>query len=79
MNLTPRVLTPRVLAQACGVTRQTIIALEAGRYAPSLELAFHIRSESGSKTCFDGSKDDELEVRRRRCTTALHDPKPAAW
>ena len=25
-----------------------------------------------------GSKDDELEVRRRRCTTALHDPNLAA-
>ena len=25
-----------------GVTRQTIIALEGGRYAPSLELAFRI-------------------------------------
>ena len=28
-------LTQQALADACGVTRQTIIALEAGRYAPS--------------------------------------------
>ena len=35
------------LAQACGVTRQTIIALEAGRYAPSLELAFRIARAFG--------------------------------
>ena len=35
-------MTQEALAQACGVTRQTIIALEAGRYAPSLELAFRI-------------------------------------
>ena len=35
-------LTQEALASACGVTRQTIIALEAGRYAPSLELAFRI-------------------------------------
>ena len=35
-------LTQQALADACGVTRQTIIALEAGRYAPSLELAFRI-------------------------------------
>lgn len=35
-------MTQEALAQACGVTRQTIIALEAGRYAPSLELAFKI-------------------------------------
>lgn len=35
-------MTQETLARACGVTRQTIIALEAGRYAPSLELAFRI-------------------------------------
>jgi putative transcriptional regulator len=35
-------MTQEALAQACGVTRQTVIALEAGRYAPSLELAFRI-------------------------------------
>lgn len=35
-------MTQEVLARACGVTRQTIIALEAGKYAPSLELAFRI-------------------------------------
>ena len=35
-------MTQQALADACGVTRQTIIALEAGQYAPSLELAFRI-------------------------------------
>lgn len=35
-------MTQQALADACRVTRQTIIALEAGRYAPSLELAFRI-------------------------------------
>lgn len=35
-------LTQEALAKSVGVTRQTIIALEAGRYAPSLELAFRI-------------------------------------
>ena len=35
-------MTQQALADACGVTRQTIIALEAERYAPSLELAFRI-------------------------------------
>lgn len=35
-------MTQQALADACGVTRQTIIALEAGRYAPSLDLAFRI-------------------------------------
>ena len=35
-------MTQEALAKSVGVTRQTIIALEAGRYAPSLELAFRI-------------------------------------
>lgn len=40
-------MTQEALAQACGVTRQTIIALEAGRYGPSLELAFKIARAFG--------------------------------
>jgi putative transcriptional regulator len=40
-------ITQQALAEACGVTRQTIIALEAGRYAPSLELAFRIARAFG--------------------------------
>lgn len=40
-------MTQEALAQACSVTRQTIIALEAGRYAPSLELAFRIAHAFG--------------------------------
>lgn len=35
-------MTQQELGQRVGVTRQTIIALEAGRYAPSLLLAFRI-------------------------------------
>ncbi|MBP6798286.1 MAG: helix-turn-helix transcriptional regulator [Luteimonas sp.] len=40
-------MTQQALADACLVTRQTIIALEAGRYAPSLELAFRIARTFG--------------------------------
>ena len=40
-------MTQQALADACWVTRQTIIALEAGRYAPSLELAFRISRAFG--------------------------------
>lgn len=40
-------MTQQALAMACGVTRQTIIALEAGKYAPSLELAFRIARAFG--------------------------------
>jgi putative transcriptional regulator len=35
-------MTQAELAKRVGVTRQTIIALEQGRYSPSLELAFKI-------------------------------------
>jgi len=35
-------MTQQALADACGITRQTVIALEAGKYAPSLELGFRI-------------------------------------
>jgi putative transcriptional regulator len=39
--------TQAALATACGVTRQTIIALEAERYSPSLELAFRLARALG--------------------------------
>ena len=35
-------MTQEALAERVGVTRQTIIALEAGKYTPSLALAFRI-------------------------------------
>ena len=35
-------MTQQQLAKEVGVTRQTIIALEQGKYSPSLELAFRI-------------------------------------
>ncbi len=35
-------MTQQELADKVGVTRQTIIATEAGKYAPSLPLAFKI-------------------------------------
>ncbi|MBV2366612.1 helix-turn-helix transcriptional regulator [Streptomonospora nanhaiensis] len=35
-------MTQAALADRVGVTRQTIIAIEQGRYSPSLETAFQI-------------------------------------
>ena len=35
-------MTQQELAEKVGVTRQTIIAMEQGKYSPSLELAFRI-------------------------------------
>jgi len=40
-------ITQQELADRAGVTRQTIIALEAGKYAPSLLLAFRIARTFG--------------------------------
>ena len=35
-------MTQQQLADSVGVTRQTILAVENGKYSPSLELAFAI-------------------------------------
>jgi putative transcriptional regulator len=35
-------MTQQDLADRVGITRQTVIALEQGKYYPSLELAFRI-------------------------------------
>ena len=40
-------MTQQSLADQAGVTRQTIIAVEAGKYSPSLELAFRIAKALG--------------------------------
>ena len=40
-------MTQEKLAKLCAVTRQTIIALEAEKYSPSLELAFRLARALG--------------------------------
>jgi putative transcriptional regulator len=40
-------MTQQALADLVGVTRQTIIAIEQGQYAPSLEAAFRIARAFG--------------------------------
>jgi len=40
-------MTQLELAEKAGASRQTIIALEAGKYTPSLELAFRIANVFG--------------------------------
>ena len=40
-------MTQQTLAELAGVSRQTIIAVEAGKYSPSLELAFRIAEAFG--------------------------------
>ena len=38
-------MTQQELAEKVGVTRQTIVAIENGKYSPTLELAFRISRE----------------------------------
>lgn len=40
-------MTQQELAEKVGVTRQTIIAIEQGKYSPSLPLAFRIARAFG--------------------------------
>ena len=42
-------MTQQELAERTGCTRQTIIAVEQGKYVPSLELAFKIAWAFGVK------------------------------
>jgi len=48
-------MTQAELADRVGVTRQTIIAIEQGRYSPSLEMAFQIAR------VFDVALDDVFQ------------------
>ena len=40
-------MTQLALAEKAGASRQTIMAVEAGKYTPSLELAFRIANVFG--------------------------------
>ncbi len=51
-------MTQEALAKAVGITRQTVIALESSRYAPSLELAMKIAEVFSARV-------DEVFYRRK--------------
>jgi putative transcriptional regulator len=50
-------MTQQELADRTGVTRQTIVAIENGKYSPTLELAFRIAH------VFDVKLDDVFTVK----------------
>ncbi len=56
-------MTQQQLADRVGVTRQTVIAIEAGKYAPSLPLAFKIARVFGRpiEQVFQYGSDDGLK------------------
>ncbi len=43
------------LGKRVGVTRQTIASIEAGKYSPSLEVAFRMRVLHALARCFSGA------------------------
>jgi len=57
---TQRNLSQADVAEALGVSRQTVISIERGRYSPSLPLAFKIAHlfDSTVDEVFDTAKED---------------------
>lgn len=55
-------MTQEDLSRKIGVTRQTILAIEKGKYVPSLDLAFRIARTFGVsiEEIFTYEEDDEL-------------------
>lgn len=53
-------ITQQALADAAGVTRQTVIAIEGGKYSPSLEVAFLIAET------LQAGIDDVFQLQPRR-------------
>lgn len=56
-------MTQKELAEKVGVTRQTIIAIEQGKYSPSLEVAFRIALvfDTPLDEVFSYAPDEELK------------------
>src|SRR4029079_2205081 len=62
-------MTQAELARLCGVTRQTIIALEAEKYSPSLELAFKLARALGRRLDEVFRYEEQKERRATRNTS----------
>jgi putative transcriptional regulator len=61
-------MTQEELANRVGCTRQTIIALEQGKYVPSIELAFRVAKAFGVplEEVFQYENDKQTEMKPRR-------------
>jgi len=57
-------MTQLELAERIGASRQTILNIEAGKYTPSLDMAFRIADAFGVSIgeVFDYRKDDQTAV-----------------
>ena len=66
-------MTQLELAEKAGASRQTIVALEAGKYTPSLEMAFRIADVFGVpigevfECKSEGDKDDQNKLDTMSC------------
>lgn len=61
-------MTQQQLAEEVGVTRQTIMSIEKGKYSPSLELAF--RMAQVFKTTIDevfSFIETDIDVDNKKC------------
>ncbi len=60
-------MTQSELAERIGVTRQTIAAIEKGKYAPSLEAAFRIAAVFGVPfdEAFRYERDEDAQFMKR--------------
>ena len=67
-------MTQAELADRIGVTRQTIIAIEQGRYSPSLEMAFRIALAFGVPSTRCSSTRRMLARRRESGRLKPHPP-----
>jgi putative transcriptional regulator len=62
-------MTQQALAEAVGVTRQTIVAIEKGKYAPTLEIAFrmaHVFDVSLDKVFTYDVEKDEFKTGKKK-------------
>jgi len=59
-------MTQQELADKTGVTRQTIVAIENGKYSPTLELAFRISNvfKVPLDEVFSFSEEDETKNKK---------------
>lgn len=63
-------MTQQELADRIGVTRQTVNAIEGGKYSPSLEVAFLIAHVLGKRL------DDVFQYERRTAQAGTHPAIP---
>jgi putative transcriptional regulator len=74
-------MTQHELAERAGVTRQTIISIESGKYAPSLMLAFRIAwvfRQPIENVFFYKPAESPARSSPRSAVTTNRPPSPAA-